>query len=269
MATTDRSDLSGLRVLVTRPVDRAVELVAALEAAGARVFQQPLLAIASLHPVQQRAQLQRCRNALLDLDHYQRLIFISVNAVVYGVDLIEQLWPQWPLGIKVYAIGEATAAALTQRHIVVARQAAAMNSESLLASAELQHLPNEKILIIRGVGGREHLAQQLQGRGARVDYAECYQRLAPTMSDGELQALLVKQQLDAVCLNSGETLANFHRHCPPGSACPEPYLVLPSSRVWEQARALGYSRLIQADNAGTGATLSALRQIKREDNERR
>lgn len=264
----DLVDLNSLSVLLTRPAGRGAELRAALEAAGARVWEQPLMRIAPLSPAQHGEEIARCRSRIMDLDNYQRLVFISVNAVEYGLELIDQFWPQWPLGVAVYAIGEATARALARGGIDARCGGNSMTSEALLALDELQSLEHEKVLVVRGLGGRETLAETLRARGAQVAYAQCYQRQPEPLEDGQLRALLVKQQLDVVCLNSGETLEYFFRHCRP-EACPAGLaLLLPSGRVRERARALGYSRTIQADNAGTAATLAALRQM-REDNERR
>ena len=82
MATASQPDLASLRVLVTRPVERSAELVAALTAAGAKVLTQPLLNIAPLTAPRHEAELQRSRQLFMNLDCYQHLIFISVNALL-------------------------------------------------------------------------------------------------------------------------------------------------------------------------------------------
>lgn len=271
MATLPATDLRGLRVLVTRPADRAAELLTSLVDAGAQAWHVPLLAIVPLEDGADELRLSRTR--LMDLDLYQRVIFISVNAVQCGMALIDQYWPQWPQGVVVYAIGEATAKALADWDLPVrlahrSNAAPAMNSEALLALPELRDLRQEKVLIVRGLGGRETLAQTLRERGARVDYAECYRRQAPVLEHGELPSLLVKHHINVVCLNSGETLEYFRQHCPPTAGEAEPALLVPSERVARQASLAGYRRVIQAANAGTAATLAALGQM-REDHERR
>lgn len=249
--------LNNLRVLVTRPADRSAEFAAALTAAGAVPVLQPLLNIAPLSLPEHEDAIKKSRSLLMNLDSYQSLIFISVNSVHHGLDQIEQYWPQWPIDIDVYAIGGATAAALAERDITVRHSAQAMNSESLLACSDLQDINRSKILIIRGVGGREFLATELMTRGAVVDYAECYQRCKPDIDSGQLQALLLQHKINMVALNSGETLSHF-TELMGAAALPYPVLV-PSSRVADIAKAQGYQTVIQADNAATAASLVALK----------
>ena len=259
MATASQPDLAELRVLITRPIGRSDELLAALTAAGAKVLTQPLLSISPLSSADHGAELQRCRQRLMNLDRYQHLVFISVNAVTYGLELIEQFWPQWPIGVQVHAIGTATAAALAERDIDVhLADSPAMNSESLLAAPALQHLQGQQLLIVRGLGGREYMAEQLAARGAKVEYAECYQRSSPELDSSEFCALLLKNQINIVCLNSGETLHHFNALLA-GSARDFTVLV-PSARVAAMAKDLGFNRVIQAENAGTVATVNALRR---------
>jgi uroporphyrinogen-III synthase len=258
MAMPSQPNLAGLRVLVTRPIDRSAELQSALCEAGATVVLQPLLAIAELLESSPAALASRQR--IMNLTDYQHLIFISVNAVEHGLDLVDQFWPQWPLGLQVHAIGAATAAALKQRDIAVASgNGLAMNSESLLQNAALQNLQGQKVLIFRGLGGREYLAEQLLAQGARVDYAECYQRLKPEIDSGQFKQLLLQQKINTICVNSGETLAHLHELLI-GSA-DQFHLLLPSERVVALARELGFKRLLQAENAGTEASLKALQVL--------
>ena len=77
----------------------------------------------------------------------------------------------------------------------------------------MQQITGERVLILRGVGGRETLAQTLRARGAEVDYGECYRRVRPQLSAAE-RAALWQPPADAVCVNSGETLANLWDYLP-------------------------------------------------------
>lgn len=250
-----------MNILVTRPKGRADELATELLALGHKVFHYPVLAIEPLADEQQHA-IQACKNTVMALDSYQHCIFVSVNAVIHGMQWIENYWPQLPLDIQYYAIGQATAEELARYDIqCLAAGQYSMNSEELLASTHLQQLDGEKILIVRGLGGRTKLKQTLEQRGAVVDYLECYQRVMPRQQDADIAlADYIKQHaISAIVINSGETLTNFCQLCGPELA--QFYklpLILPSPRVAELAINAGFSTIITAQNAGKAATLEAL-----------
>lgn len=264
MATSEPDfDLAGLRVLVTRPAGRAEALIERLREWGAEVLHLPMLRIAGLDAERDAAIYQPNWQRLLDLDRYHKLIFISANAVEYGADWVEQCWPQWPVGQQIFAIGEATAAALAARGLTATGSGAgAMDSESLLALPALQSVAGQRIAIFRGVGGREALAETLRERGAEVDYLECYRRLPPTVSSEELQAALSEHAINCGVANSGETLEQLSRLLPVAHPFYSRPLIVPGERVAVLAGKLGYARVFQADNAGTAATLEALHSLR-------
>ncbi len=254
-----------LNVLVTRPSGRADALVTALSEAGFGVRHVPLLSVAALDPAADAAIFQRGKSLLLELDRYQRVIAISVNAVHFGVDWLAQYWPQWPLGVRWYGIGAATAEALRQYDIDAIEPGNNQNTEALLALPEFADPGNERVLILRGVGGRETLAQALRTRGAQVDYAECYRRLPPQLSPQEAVALW-QPPADAVCLNSAETLQHFWQLLPAQAQAlyRDRAVIVPSARVAALAHELGLRRVITAANAGSAATVAALQQLTKE-----
>lgn len=259
------------RVLVTRPAGRADDLLAVLRAEGVYCCHQPLLEINAL--AEGDAALLASRQHIADLDHYHTLIFISVNAVEYGLREIDRLWPQWPARVNVLAIGAVTARALRDSPLAVVAgmemlggaERGAMNTEALLAHPQLQDLTHQRLLIFRGVGGREALADKLRQRGAVVDYAECYRRSEVVLAEGELDGLLASQQINTVCLNSGETVLAFSRLISHSDYLTKLELIVPSERVANLARQQGFRHIITAENAGTAATLAALRTELRAD----
>jgi uroporphyrinogen-III synthase len=119
------------------------------------------------------------------------------------------------------------------------------NSEALLALPELQVLSDQRVIIFRGCGGREILGDTLMERGARVDYCELYRRVI-----NPEQAMLARQQLaqsDCLVAHSGELLQALGEQVgEPGAGTP---VVVPSERVAEIARELGYQNIISAENA--------------------
>ncbi|HSB97455.1 MAG TPA: uroporphyrinogen-III synthase [Spongiibacteraceae bacterium] len=260
--------LAGLRVLVTRPIDRAVDLLRAIELAGGSAVHIPMLAVQPLDAQRDAPQWQHTNACFERLASYRRIIAISVNAVHYGLTWIERAAAKNTAAQAAesawYGIGAATVAELAKWRIAARGGSAGATSEELLALSDLQNVRGETILILRGVGGRETLAGVLRERGATVDYAECYRRSAPLLDEGQRQ-LLLAANFDAVSVNSAETLQNLAEQLATAVPVLERYrktpLLVPSARVAERAGALGFCYPVVAANAGTAATLSALQEI--------
>lgn len=222
------------------------------------VLDIPLLAIV---PVTNQADQQHIKSRILDLDYYEHVIFVSQNAVAQAFEWIEQYWPQIPVGVRWYAVGEKTAASVREHCVDVIECGQAMNSEALLALPDLQPVANQKILICRGKGGRTKLAEVLRDRGASVDYCELYERQS-TSTD----ALATRLQQDlsdvhhVVPLFSGETLLNFTNALPIEHNKGLFSLVVPAERVAQVAQQAGFEQITIAQNASEASMLAATRQ---------
>lgn len=246
-------------VLVTRPKGTEASLVDALEAAGYRAVCFPVMAIEAL-PEQDPAAKAR----ILDLDHYRHVIAISSNAAALAVAWIDRFWPQLPIGVLWYAIGASTAARMREYGIDCVAAAGAMNSEALLEEPGLQSLAGEKVLIFRGVGGREYLAQRLRDRGASVDYCELYRRVVPECGQGELERVINAHQVDILSATSVESLDNLLALSNSQAELRNKTLLVPGQRVADAARAAGFSTILTAKNATPAALLEALEDKKKD-----
>jgi len=246
-------------VLVTRPAGQADALCAAVEAAGYTAHSQPLLelqALSELPPSQ--------RQLLLDLDRYQHVIFISGNAVHFGMACIEDYWPQVPVGLTWYAIGDATAALLHGFGIEAVTPGSAMTSEGLLAVPQLQTVADQRILIIKGEGGRATLREELLRRGASVDELACYRRACPDLPAGELAARLSEWRIGLVMISSGEGLDNLQTllRWPETTKFRHICVIVPSERIARLAQEAGFKQVVTAENASDVAMLHALEEWK-------
>ena len=195
--------LDGLGVVITRPRPAADALAAALREEGAHALVFPSLTIEGA-PLSQRSQ-----DALEGLAQCTLAIFISANAVEHGLAAARRAG-SWPAGAKVAAVGEATAAALRNSGFeAVISPRERQDSEALLALPELRMVKGESVIVFRGEGGREHLREVLESRGARVGYVECYRRTRPSANPAPLLRAWERGEVQAVNALSAETLENF------------------------------------------------------------
>src|SRR5688572_27610097 len=100
-----KKPLAGLRILVTRPRDRALKLAAPLRRSGARVFIHSTIEI---RPPRSWAAIDR---EIGRLDRYDSVVFTSATAV----DAFFNRLPKKPRLPATAAVGPATAAALRVR----------------------------------------------------------------------------------------------------------------------------------------------------------
>jgi uroporphyrinogen-III synthase len=171
--------LHGVGVLVTRPQQQAMPLCRLLETRGASTFR---LAAIEIKPLAERRALAARLGALEEFD---LIIFSSSNAVRFGAMLLEQ-----KRDLVLAAIGPATARALNQAGYRVAVQPnEGFDSEALLRHPKLEHLAGNRILLIKGMNGRELLQQELTRRGAQVTVADVYRRERANPGSAELAAL--------------------------------------------------------------------------------
>lgn len=249
---------AGAAVLVTRPEGEAAEaLCRKLRERGYRVEHQPLL---ELHPLDELSPALRQR--VIDLDQYQHVIFISANAVRFGMAQLQAYWPQWPVGVRWYAIGSATAALLATYGIEAITPGAAMTSEELLAVPQLAQVSGDRVLIVKGEGGRDKLARDLALRGADVDTLACYRRQWPKVSRQDFIERLDRAGVGTILVSSGEGLACLVQLLSQAetSKLGIMTIIVPSARVATQARDAGFTRVVTAGNASDSAMLRALEQ---------
>ena len=234
-------------VVVTRPADQADELVDALQQRGFNVRRQPLI---DIEPVSDDEQAARSglRQRILDLDQYRAVIAISANAASTGLEWLDRYWPQPPLAIDWYAVGPSTAEVLRAEGLNVHMPESRFDSEGVLALPGLQadSICGEKVLIWRGVGGRETLAAVLRERGAEVHYAELYQRRQIDWGAECWQQTLAD---DPVLMLSSSQALDIVEQQVPDLAQRITTLVLPSERIAHIAEAKGYRRVLVAASA--------------------
>jgi uroporphyrinogen-III synthase len=243
--------LNGAGVVITRPARQAAGLAREVATLGGRPLLFPAIVI--LPPEDDRA----LREAQRSLARYDFAIFVSANAVEYGVGDPAA----WPAHLVPLAPGPGTAAALAAVGIADVRvPATTMDSEGLLALQELAAVAGRRIVIFRGAGGRELLRTALEARGASVVQVECYRRARPTAGATGLIEAWRDKRVDAVTLTSSEGLDNLWAiFSDEGRA----YLAatpafVPHPAIADHARMLGLRSVIITPPADAGLLASLL-----------
>lgn len=257
------SKLSDLRVLVTRPLHQHASLCSAIEDNGGEAKHFPLFAI---EPVNEPILVQQIKTKVENLDNYQLIIFISTNAVKFGAPWINDYWQRFPVGVGVLAMGPSTARKVSiELDCGVVTSDAGASSEDILLLDELADISGSKVAIVRGIGGRELLAESLRQRGAEVDYIEVYRRM-PTQKSGEELATVFRQEnINIFVVTSGESLARLDRLIKDTVQLAHTIrsipIIVPSNRVAKDAAQLGYTKVKLALGADDEAIINALQEI--------
>lgn len=229
--------LAGITVLVARPRGQGENLCSCLKLAGGMGLHVPAIEV---HPLPVEAELSRIAN---DIAAYDAVLFVSANAVEWGMKWLTGLSAALPQGALIGAVGQSTAQGLFARGITVtALPQDRYDSDGLLALPSLQQVREKRILIVRGRGGREKLAMGLRNRGAHVDYAEVYTRRCP---EGTLRERIPAGcRVDITVATSNEIIDNLLALAGAQDRawlCGIPLVVF-SARNSQHARACGFSR---------------------------
>ncbi len=193
---TSTPPLAGLNIVITRPREQAANLAQDIARAGGNVILFPLLEIGPA------ADPQSLQALISRLHEFDLAIFISPNAVRYGMNAIHSTGT-FPSTLSVATVGQGSARILRELGLqeIIAPQGR-FDSEALLALPQLQNVSGQRVVIFRGDGGRELLADVLKARGAAVEYAECYQRKKPQQKTAAMLAAMP----DALTVTSSEAL---------------------------------------------------------------
>ncbi len=228
------------RVIVTRPAAQAKTWVERLRTRGIDAESLPLIEIAP------PADVAPLRSAWAGLTTCRLVVFVSANAVLHffaerpaGVD--------WPEGLEAGAPGSGTAEALRAAGlaeavvVMPAAHATQFDSESLWARLHGRDWRGARVLVVRGDGGRDWLAERLAGAGAWVDTVSAYRRLAPSFAGAQ------RERLDAAIaagnvvwlFSSSEAIANLE-HAVGAGHWHAARAVATHPRIAARAKALGF-----------------------------
>ncbi len=246
-------------LLFTRPQGQGEDLIAALEAANWHCERLPLLQICAIKADQTHA-FQAIKSSIMNLDLYDVVITVSGNASTQAVQWIDQYWPQMPVGLNWLAVGPSSA--LPFKDLGIAMETPTGNhSEGLLGLPALQDMTGKKVLILRGMGGRELLADTLKARGAKVEYCQLYERQALSFAPGEIAALLSDKQIHYALITSGEMAQQLAEQLNNNAHLLKLHLIVPSIRIQNIANSLGFAQVHVCGHIQASTLLACLNSL--------
>lgn len=193
--------LFGKRVLVTRSREQASSLTASLTDYGADVVEMPTIQVV---PADDYADLDAAIN---DLENFDWVIFSSTNGVDY---FLRRLRVQYKdirqlKGVKICAIGPATAQRLEDLHLTVDYVPNEYRAEGIIEGLKQQGIAGARVLIPRAEVAREVLPEELTRCGAQVQVVPAYKTIQPEVDWDRLQG----KKIDVVTFTSSSTVTNF------------------------------------------------------------
>ena len=242
-------------VIVTRPTGQEDYILSALGQGGYRTHHLPLMKIV---PVEDNTRSAVLRTTVQNTDQYAVIVVVSMNAAEHGLRWLDDYWPQYPIGIDWIAVGPSTAEVLEKAGLTVHCPENSFDTEGML-TLECLHadrITGKKVLLWRGVGGRETLANTLRAQGAQVDYAELYERQdivhspqqwQQALADKPVLMLSSTQQIEIVC-QQVEDIAQRIR-----------LLIVPTERSARIAKEHGFTQVVAAASSHDDDLLAALK----------
>jgi uroporphyrinogen III methyltransferase/synthase len=203
LAWFEKLPLFGRRILNTRARRQASRLSQALKRLGAEVVEVPTIAI---QPPSDPAPLKQ---AVRNLEDYDWLLFTSANGVDGFFAALGEAGKDVRAlaGLKLGAIGPATAQAMSERGLLVDLTAKTFVAEGLLEALADESLEGKRVLLPRAKQARSVLPDTLMDWGAAVDVVPAYETVAPEGAGQALKAAL-DQGLDAITFSASSTVSN-------------------------------------------------------------
>ncbi|MGB1298459.1 MAG: uroporphyrinogen-III synthase [Psychrobium sp.] len=233
------------RVLITRPQSKSQQLEALLASHHISCISYPLV------------QFLPCIASQIEqvIAGADIIIAVSENAVSHTDNQLSQ----WPEKARYFAVGKGTARQFSTLSIK-AKSPALATSEGLLALDDLADVNGERVVILRGNGGRELIAQTLVNRGATVEYLETYQRQLIPMNDGDCVLQWQQHQINTIVVTSGEILQHLWENIGEMQQTwlKSLSLIVPSERIVKIARKLGFESIELSEGADNQSILKIL-----------
>ena len=203
----EKRALFGQRIVVTRSRDQSSQLAHELRELSAEVLEIPTIRIVPPD------DLSGLKDAILELNSYNWIVFTSPNGVTAFFDYFFKGFEDLRDigGVRIAAVGPATAAKLTELHLkvdVMPREYVGVQVAKALA--DFESVENLNILLMRAEAASEDLPAALEALGGIVDDIACYKTIPETDDSSGDVANLLENGADWITFTSSSTVDNFH-----------------------------------------------------------
>lgn len=203
----EKRPLFGQRIVVSRTREQASQLSRQLLELGADVLEIPTIKIV---PPTEKSPLAE---ALLELNTYSWLVFTSPNGVSAFFEYFFKAFDDMRDigGVRIAAVGPATAAKLKELHLKVDLMPEEYVSAKIAKAFEkFESIENLKILLMRAEVANPELPAALTELGGIVDDVACYRTEPETEDHNGAAAKLIEGGADWLTFTSSSTVENFH-----------------------------------------------------------
>ncbi len=194
--------------MVTRPRDRADEMIEAITRLGGEALIVPMIAVQPL------PMAEAHRATLRKLEQFDWLVFTSASAVeMFHLWLEKEMIRELPATLRIIAVGEKTAAAVRVYGWHVEALAEQASAEGVVAMLLRQKAGRDtKILFPSALEGRKLVPQELEKAGAQVVVLPVYQTAPATPKNlAVLSMRLRDKKISAITFTSPSAVQQFFR----------------------------------------------------------
>jgi uroporphyrinogen III methyltransferase/synthase len=201
----DNRPLFGKRILVTRARLQASALSQLLSERGAEPIELPAIGIQT---IADGGDLER---AIGNLHSYQWAIFTSSNGVEAFFERLEalKLDSRALNGLKIGAIGPATAQALIARSIIPDYVPEVYSSEGLIAGLKGYSIRGKRFLLPRADIADEELSRGIRELGAEVHEIAAYTTVAEPEALAQARRMLLAGDIHVTTFTSSSAVSNL------------------------------------------------------------
>jgi len=201
----DNCPLFGKRILVTRARHQTSALSQLLVEHGAQPIELPAIDIQAV------ANFEELDQAISNVKHYHWIIFTSVNGVAAFWQRLHDLKldSRALSGLKIGAIGPATAKALEAEGVIPDYLPEIYTSEGIIAGLKSRDLAGQQFLLPRADIADNELVQGISQLGAEVHEVAVYRTVPATEAIAQAKQMLISDEIDVITFTSSSTVSNL------------------------------------------------------------